>query len=90
MHGFYDVPIPVQSPSQCRHLYLQIALFHYLTRPDPAQQLIFRDEIAGRPDQRHQKVEGAATELDGPSIGQQLTSARHGAKSAKPNDRLAV
>jgi hypothetical protein len=74
--GFYDVSIRVQNPSQCRHLHLQIALLHYPVGPNSAHDLFFCDEGAGRPDQHHQKIEGAAAELDGLSIDQQMASPR--------------
>jgi hypothetical protein len=86
----YDVAIHIQNLSQCRHLHLQIALLHNGVGPYTAHDLFLGDQDAGRPDQHHQKIEGAAAELDGLSIDQQLASAWQCAKSAKPNDRHAA
>jgi len=88
--GLYDVTIDVQNPPQCRHLHLQIALIHYGIGPDSAHDLFLCDEEAGRQHQHYQKIEGAAAELDGLSIDQQLPSARQYAKSGKPKDGVAA
>jgi hypothetical protein len=88
--SFDDVPILVQNLSQARHLHLEIFLRHYRVGPDPAHDLMFCDEGAGRPDQRHKKIEGAAAELYGLSVDQQPAGARQYAKSTEPNDRVAA
>jgi len=87
---FDDVPILVQNLSQCRHLHFQIFLRHYCVGPNLAHDLIFGDDGAGRPDQHHQKIEGAAAELDGLPVVQQLAGAQQHAKSAEPNARVAA
>jgi hypothetical protein len=88
--GFDDIPILAQNLSQCRHLYLQIGFLYYRVRPDAAYDLIFRDDGAGRPDQHHQKIEGATAEFDRLPIDEQLAGARQHATLSKPNDRVAA
>src|SRR5439155_1444632 len=85
-----DVTIRVQNPPQCRHLHLQVTLFDDRVGPNAADDLLFGDQDALRPDQNHQEIERTAAELDRLSVDQQLASARQYAKSAKPNDRIAV
>ena len=88
--GLDDLAVVAQNLSQGRHLDPQVAFVDHGRRPDAAHDLIFCDEGAAGLQQHDQKVEGAAAELDGLAIGEQLAGARKDLKPPEPNDGLAL
>src|SRR5271156_5198498 len=78
-----------QGAAQRAHLDLEIGLLNKEVRPNPGDQLVLADQLAGAFDERGQDVESTAAEPHRPPILEQEAPCRSPAERAK-RDRAFI
>ena len=75
-NGSQQLAIGPQRLAHRRDLHQQIVLLHHAPRPDAGDQLVLAEDRPVGLHQRQQHVEGAAAQLDGDTVGEQLAAMR--------------